>query len=65
MDHFNTTLPSESSSYYFSLNAVANFRTKLVTTIELDTNKWQVGLIEMSYAKGYKNRLLHDTIRLD
>jgi hypothetical protein len=59
------TLPSDISSYYFSPNAVANFRTKLATPSELETDMWDVGLIEMPYAKGYKNRLLHDIIRLD
>ena len=40
------------------------FRTKLATTLELEHDKWEVGLVEISYPKGYKKRYLHNTLRL-
>jgi len=65
MDHFYVTLPSKSSGYYFPANTIADFRTKLATPLELEHGKWEVGLIEISYPKGYKKRSLHNTLRLD
>ena len=65
MDHFYITLPSDSSGYYFPANTIANFRTKLATPLELEHDKWEVGLVEISYPKGYKKRFLHNTLRLD
>jgi len=65
MDHFYVTLPSDSSNYYFPGNTIADFRTKLATPLELEHGKWEVGLIEISYPKGYKKRSLHNTLRLD
>ena len=64
MDHFYVTLPSDSSGYYFPANTIAYFRTKLDTPLELEHDKWEVGLVEISYPKGYKNRYLHNTLRL-
>ena len=64
MDHFYVT-SSDSSEYCFPGNTVDNFRTKLVTPIETDPDKWEVGLVEISYPKGYKKRLLHNVIYLD
>jgi hypothetical protein len=52
MDHFYVTLPSESPRYYFPANTIAEFRTKLATTLELEHDKWEVGLVEISYPKG-------------
>ena len=49
MEHFYVTLPSDSSSYYFPSNIIANFKTKLATPIELQPEKWEVGLVEISY----------------
>jgi len=57
MDHFYVTLPSNSSVYYFSANTKADFRTKLATPLEFEHGKLEVGLIEISYPKGYKNVL--------
>ena len=54
MDHFYVTLQSDSSSYYFPANTIADLRTKLATPLELKHGKWEVGLIEISYPKGYK-----------
>jgi hypothetical protein len=65
MDHFYVTLPSESSGHYFPHNTIANFRTKLATPIELELDKWEVGLVEISYSKGYKRRIRHYNVRLD
>jgi len=65
MDHFYVTLPSDSSGYYFPYNTTANFITNLAIPIKLEPNKWDVGLVVISYRKGYKKRLLHNTIRLD
>jgi hypothetical protein len=59
------TLPSDSSGYYFPSNTIANFRTKVAPLIEFETDKWEVGIVEISYPKGYKKRLLHNTICLD
>jgi len=57
MEHFYVVLPSDSSSYYFPRNTIANFRTKLATPIEIEHDKWEVGLIEISYPRGYKKKL--------
>ena len=65
MDHFYVTLPSDSWTYYFPANTIPNSRTKLATPLELEPNTWEVGLVEISYPKGYKKRFLHNTIRLD
>jgi len=65
MDNFYVTLPSESSGYYYPANTIANFTTKLATPLELQNNKWEVGLVEISYPNGYKKNFRHNTIRLD
>jgi len=65
MDNFYITLPSDSSGYYFPTNTIADFRTKLPTPLELEHDKWEVGLVEISYPKGYKKRFLHNTLCLD
>jgi hypothetical protein len=64
MDHFYVTLPSVSSGYYFPANTIADFRTKLATPLQLEHDKWEVGLVEISYPKWYKKRYLHNTLRL-
>ena len=64
MYHFYIKLPSDSSGYYFPANTIADFRTKLATPLELEHDKWEVGLVEISYPKGYKKRFLHNTLRL-
>jgi hypothetical protein len=65
MDHFYVTLPSDNSGYYFPTNTIANFTTKLATSLEFTPGTWEVGLVQISYPKGYKKRLLHNTIQLD
>ena len=65
MDHFYETLPSDSSGYYFPINTIANFKTKLATPIRLKPDKWEVGLGEISYPKGCKQLFLLNTLRLD
>ena len=65
MDHFYITLPSDSSGYYFAANTLADFRTKLATPLELEHDKWEVGLEEILYPKGYKKRFLYHTLRAD
>jgi len=65
MDNFYLTLPSDSSGYYYPANTIANFTTKLATPLELQPNKWEVGLVEISYPNGYKKHFRHNTIRLD
>jgi len=52
MDYFYDTLPPESSGYYFVGNTIVDFRTKLATPLELEHDRWEVGLIEISYHKG-------------
>jgi len=61
---FYVTLPSDSSGSYFPANTIADFRTKLATPIELEHDKWEVGLVEISYTKKYKKRYLRNTLRL-
>ena len=53
MDLFNVALPSESSGYFLPRIAVANFRNKLAIPTELETEKLEDGLVEMSSPKGY------------
>ena len=65
MEHFYVTLPADSSGYYFPSNTIANFKTKLATPIELQPDKWEVGLVEIYYPKGYKKLFLLNKIRLD
>jgi hypothetical protein len=64
MDHFYVTLPSDSTGYFFP-NTTASFTTKLATPIELEPDKWEVGLVEVSCPKGYKKRIQYNTLRLD
>ena len=52
MDQFYVTLPSDNSANFFRNNTIAGFRTKLATPIELEPDKWEVGLVEMSYPRG-------------
>ena len=61
MDNFYVTLSSESSGYYYPANTIANFKTTIATPLELQHNKWEVGLVEISYSNGYKN--VSDTIQ--
>jgi hypothetical protein len=65
MDQFYVVLPSDSSAYYFPRNTFSNFRTKLDTPVELEPDKWEVGLVEISYPKSYKKQQLHNTMSLD
>jgi len=65
MSNFDFTLPSANSGYYYPANTIANFTTKLATPLELEPNKWEVGLVEISYPKGYKKCFRHNIIRLD
>ena len=51
MENFYVTLPLDSSGNYSPSNRIANFKTKLATPIELEPNKWDVGLVEISYPK--------------
>ena len=64
MVHFYVTLPSESSGYYFQANTIADFRTKLAAQFELEHDRWEVALVEISYLKGYNKRFWHNTLRL-
>ena len=65
MDHFYVTLPSDSSGHYFPTNTIANFTTKLAAPLEFTLGTWEVGLVQISYPKGYKKRFLNNTIKLD
>jgi hypothetical protein len=65
MDQFYVVLPSDSSAYCFPRNTVPNFRKKLAAPIELEPNKWEVGLVEISYPKGYKKQPLHNILRIN
>jgi hypothetical protein len=65
MNHFYVTLPSDSSGYYFLRNKISNLRIILATPIELEPDKWEVGLVEIPYLKGHGKRMLHKTLRLD
>jgi hypothetical protein len=58
-------LPSDSSEHYFPQNTIANFRTKLATPIELEPQRWEVDLVEISYSKGYKKQAEYNVLKLD
>jgi hypothetical protein len=64
MDHFYKTLLSDSSGCYFNWNTVANFRTKLAALTENNPDKWEVGLVEISYPRGYKKQPLHNVLHM-
>jgi len=64
MDHFYVTKPSDTSGYNFAPNTLADFRTKVATPLELEHDKWEVGLVEVCYPKGYKKRFWHNTLCL-
>jgi hypothetical protein len=57
-------LPSDNSGHYFPRNTLANYTTKLSTPIELEPNIWEVGLVEISYPKGYKKQPLHNILKV-
>jgi hypothetical protein len=59
------TLPSGSPGYFFPNNKIAIFRTKLATPIELEAGKWEAGLVEISYPKGYRRRIQYNKLRYD
>jgi hypothetical protein len=65
MDSFYVTLPSDSSSLYYPNNVIANYTTKLASPLELEPNKWEVGLVNISYPNGYKKHFRHNILRLD
>jgi len=52
MDHFYAILPPDTSGYYFAGNTIADFRTKLATPLEWKHDRWEVGLVEISYPEG-------------
>ena len=54
MSRFYLTLPSNSSKDYYPENTVAQYRTKLISTIELD-GEWEVGLTEISIPSNVHN----------
>ena len=58
-------MPSDISGYYFPANTIADFRTKLATPLEFERDRWEVGVIKISYPKGYIKRSLYNTLRLD
>jgi len=64
MDQFYVTLPSDLSVYYFAANTITVFRNKLVTTLELENDRFEVGLVEISYPKRHKKRFWHNTLHL-
>ena len=49
---FYVTLPSPNSDYYFAVNTMPDFRTKLATPLELEHGRWEVRLEDISYPKG-------------
>jgi hypothetical protein len=65
MDSFYLTLPSDSSGLYYPKNTIVNYTTKLASPLELEPNKWEVGLVNISYPNGYKKRFQHNILRLD
>jgi hypothetical protein len=64
MKHFNVVLPLDSVSYYFPWNTKVNIRNKLTTPIEIETDKWDVGLIENTSSNIYKKQIQHIILRL-
>lgn len=49
MGYFNLTLPSDISGYYFPANTIADLRTKLATPLDIEHDKWEGRLVEISY----------------
>ena len=64
MEHFYVVLPSDNSRYYFPRNSIANFRTNFDTPIEIEPDKLEVVLIEISYCKGYKKPVQQNNLLL-
>jgi len=54
MSRFYLTLPSNSSMDYYPQNTVAQYTTKLNTSVELDGD-WEVGLTEISFPYNIEN----------
>ena len=54
MSRFYLTLPSNSSMDYYPHNTVAQYTTKLNSSIELD-GEWEVGLVEISFPINIEN----------
>jgi hypothetical protein len=65
MNNFYVTLPSDSSGPYYPANTIANYTTILALPLELKPNKWEVGLVQISYPNDYKKLFRHNIIRLD
>src|SRR5437868_7690927 len=55
MKEFYLTLPSNSSMGVFSNNTAAQYITKLSRTIELNDDKWEVGLVEIIFPLSFHN----------
>ena len=54
MTHFYMTLPSNSSTAFYPENTLADFKTKLMTSIELNGD-WEVGMSEIMYPRSWFN----------
>jgi len=52
MSHFYLTLPSNSSMKYYPDNTLAQFKTRLLSTIDL-TGDWECGLSEIIYSNSW------------
>jgi hypothetical protein len=61
LEHFYVTLPSGSSSYYIQANTIADFRPKLAKPLELQHDKREVGLVEITFPKLYRKRSAQHT----
>src|SRR5437868_4796902 len=55
MKEFYLTLPSNSSMGVFSNNTAAQYITKLSETIELNDDRWEVGLVEIIFPLSFHN----------
>ena len=49
MDHFYVILQSDTSRYYYHRNTIAYFRSELTRLMEIELDKWEIGLVEISY----------------
>jgi hypothetical protein len=57
-DLFYMTLPSEISGSFCPRNIIASYKTKLATPIELFPDQWEIGLLEISSLRDYKQKIM-------
>ena len=55
MDHFYIILPSNISKDFYGKQPMSSYKTHLAKTLQLDVDKWEVGLAKLIYPHNWNN----------